>query len=62
MVVTYHFAAMQVTANVKTLIHTRGQGVPTMTELAYAQEVGMMINRHTPPFHLQRLSIPPTTH
>ena len=35
------FPALNQHIHIKTLIHTRGQGVPTMTELAYAQEVGL---------------------
>jgi hypothetical protein len=43
-VATYHFESDQLTCNVKTYLHSRGPGVPGMTEQAYAQEIGTFIN------------------
>ena len=41
-VATYHFGKDQITCNVKTYIHSRGPGVPLMTEVAYIQESGVV--------------------
>ena len=41
-VATYHFENDQITCNVKTFLHSRGPGVPGMTEQAYIQESGVV--------------------
>ena len=41
-VATYHFELDQITCTVKTYLHSRGPGVPGMTEQAYAQETGVV--------------------